>query len=74
MTSLSITRLCGKCNGSGVETVLVDGVPTEIPCTSCAGKGRILCPNSIDITDLQADMTKCLHRLKKIMDNLGIGD
>jgi excinuclease UvrABC ATPase subunit len=74
MSTLDIKRLCGKCKGMGLMLSEVDGVPgPEVPCDSCAGEGAYE-DMVLDTTELQADINKCLHRLKKIMDKLEIGD
>jgi DnaJ-class molecular chaperone len=62
-------EFCPKCKGTGL---LFTG-ETTIPCNRCTGDGQIE-TGLVDDTELRVDVTKCLRRLKKIMDHLGLND
>jgi DnaJ-class molecular chaperone len=62
-------EFCPKCHGTGVISV---GEGT-IPCNRCVGDGQLEI-GLIDSTALEADVAKCLRRLKKIMDKLDLAD
>jgi DnaJ-class molecular chaperone len=58
---------CPKCEGDGNVPV---GESTGL-CNRCGGDGQIE-RGFIDSESLEADIAKCLRRLKKIMDKLDI--
>jgi len=63
----NVNKKCSYCDGTGVS-----GMPNEQGvCPRCAGITREFM-GEIDMTDIESDLTKCLHRLKKIMDKLEI--
>jgi len=64
---------CVYCGGLG--EVPADG-GTTAPCRYCGGDGFRTVGNmeALSIIALQADVTKCLRRLKKIMDKLEVLD
>jgi DnaJ-class molecular chaperone len=60
---------CPKCKGTGI----IDVALGTGPCMRCGGDGKQEFGDLIS-TDLEADVTKCLRRLKKIMDKLEVND
>ena len=72
-TELQVKKICYACGGSGRVDEWIEEVNVGKDCIVCSGTGK-LTSEIIDITDLQADITKILRRLKKIMDKLEIGD
>jgi hypothetical protein len=71
-TWIPVRRKCVVCGGDGIFT---SPSGDSIPCpSSCEGTGYCDTGMAVDITDLQADMTKALRRIKKIMDKLEIAD
>jgi DnaJ-class molecular chaperone len=62
-TDFDITTKCHRCNGTGIGTP--DGA-----CPSCSGAGFV----TTSVIRSSDAIDKILHRLKKIMDKLEIGD
>jgi len=56
MEKLKIERVCQRCSGTGVETVVIDGVSTEISCVGCGGDGAMESPLYIDFTAMNAKL------------------
>ena len=69
MSDLKIKYRCARCLGTGID----DNLDPPEYCSACEGNGFYE-RDKIDITDLQSDIDKILHRLKKIMDKLDIGE
>lgn len=61
---------CPKCHGTGILAV---GESGSDPCNRCNGDGQLVI-GLVDSTSLEEDVTKCLRRLKKIMDKLEVND
>lgn len=66
---LGIKVRCSRCNGTGAD----DNGEVVVSCVPCGGSG-FTGTDFVDGTELQADVDKCLRRLKKIMDFLGVND
>lgn len=75
-----IFKRCPLCNGTGITPVAAGTPP--FCCVMCKGTGQIQ-SQTVDgaeqeaseiakLDALQADVTKCLRRLKKILDKLEI--
>jgi len=64
---------CLYCGGTGEVPASGGGTAS---CRYCEGDGfrNIGNMEALSIIDLQSDVTKCLHRLKKILDKLEIDD
>jgi DnaJ-class molecular chaperone len=66
-----IYRTCSRCQGDGIEIKYTEeNGNQEIVCGGCGGIGRVEMYD-LDITSLQEDIDKCLHRLKKIQQKIG---
>jgi hypothetical protein len=71
---------CNICSGDGI----VESINGNVPCVPCSGTGwlfhsQVEGAEQIDalttkVDTLQTDVTKCLRRLKKIMDKLEVVD
>jgi hypothetical protein len=72
-TLIKTYAICGRCLGTKVVSASNDEGTIEIPCESCGATGYFEVGN-LDVTDLQTDITKCLRRLKKLMDKLEVTD
>ncbi len=67
-----IYKICSRCQGVGTEIIHTSkGGTQEITCMGCAGAGKTEI-YELDIENLQADINKCLLRLKKIMKKIGV--
>jgi hypothetical protein len=83
-TDKTTYKLCPQCQGTLDPGLISDSQGGFLPnptCPTCNGSGYVpsgkiesIPDNTNEIAALQEDMTKALRRLKKIMDNLGIGD
>ena len=69
MGQISLSRICGACNGAGIRTYNISpGGPlvTEDPCSICGGDGRVIAFNGIDDTLIQQIITTQADHTDKI--------